>query len=639
MQWIDLKDNEIGSIPNLNKYAELEVLEISGNKISKISATAFRKLTKLKYLDLSNNSFTHWSQINAREILSSAIKLTTLKLSHNSLKTFTTAEDKSFVKSSSLEELHLKSCDIEHFDGKSLDYFTRLQHLDLSYNPIGWLKDLSSKTLMYLDVSHCKLDSMSPYALIKLPSITTLKISGNAQFDMSFGNLTSGSLQSFEASHCSLTSPGLYSLPNLTYANLQGNNIEVLKERSFSRNKLLVELDLSSNDIKEIHPQAFIGARQITFVNLSTNSLTNTIPWNAFSTNYNLKVLDLSGNRIETLGNLSILELEYLDVSHCSIKAIHKDCLTGLPWLKHLNLSHNPLEKIPDDIQSWFLRSIDLSYCRLSILTNNTFRRFPEIGTIYLTGNRFTKPFKNDMFYYNERLESLELVDNPWICNCSSQEFKEFWDFLTSFPAKIKSSDEKDIKCMSPDTVAGKSWMSACYLEWFPPVEPESISFGLTHYGSVLLILFIVTIGVFAVLLAIKHGIKRRMKQEQEEMARELSQLEQERHSMVMYERRQTFPFIETEETELMARPPVRARTESELMQPPTYEEAIQMSASREDMVSREDVEAGASGQQEDNDDEDDSEDGQSYSIGSEISDSGEDDDNHEPKHVSRRKV
>lgn len=587
VQWLDLKDNNIQNIPNLEQFTALEVLELSRNRISQISATAFKKLTRLKYLDLSHNLFTNLAQINPRILLQNLASLKTLKLSDNHLTTFTGYDNQMSIASYSLEDLQLSSCGIVRVDGKALMGFKRLQNLDLSSNRIKWLNDLSSSTLISLDVSYCDIDSMNPNALHNLPSLTTLKLSGNTQFAVNHGNLTSKSLQVFEAAHCSLTTPGLYGFPNLTFSNLRGNKIVTLEEKTFLKNKFLVELDLSANEIKDIHPQAFIGARALAFVNLSGNSLQGSLPSNTFSTNYNLKTLDLSVNRLQSVGNLSILMLENLDLSQCQIKDIEKDSLIGLPWLTHLNLSRNPLDNIPDNMQSWYLRDIDLSYCRLSYITNDTFKRLPEIGSINLIGNRFTNIFKINMFDYNDRLESLKLGDNPWICDCHSQDFKNFWEFLTSYPVKVTQSEQYVIKCMAPDSVAGKSWISACHQIWYPSVE-EEYSFGFTHYGTAIIILIVTAAGIFAVVGVIKHGIKKRMKEERETMERELSGT-YETHSRVVFQQREDPDFETPDSPELRSpRATERERTESQLTQPPTYEEAMEMlSGSREDIVSR----------------------------------------------------
>lgn len=617
VQWLDLKDNAIQNIPNLEKLTALEVLELSRNRISQISTTAFKKLTRLKYLDLSHNLITNWAKISPRILLQNLVSLKTLKLSHNHLEIFTGYDNQMSITSSSLEDLHLSSCGIVRFEGKALMGFKRLQSLDLSFNRIKWLDDLSSSTLISLDVSYCDIDSMNPNALCNLPSLTTLKLSGNTQFAVNHGNLTSESLQVFEAAHCSLTTPGLYEFPNLTFANLRGNKILALKERTFLKNKFLVELDLSANEIKDIHPRSFIGARALAFVNLSANSLQGSLPSNTFSTNYNLKTLDLSVNRLQSVGNLSILMLENLDLSQCQIKYIEKDSLIGLPWLTHLNLSHNPLDNMPDNIQSWYLRDIDLSYCRLSYITNDTFKRLPEIGSINLIGNRFTNTFKINMFDYNDRLESLKLADNPWICDCHSQDFKNFWEFLTSYPVKVTQSEQSGIKCISPDSVAGKSWISACHQIWYPSDEQE-YSFEFTHYGTAIIILIITAVGIFAVIGVIKHGIKKRMKEERETMERELGDT-YETHSRVVFQQRENFDFETPDSPELrLPMATERERTESQLTQPPTYEEAMEMlSASREDILSRARAECGGDNER-DNDRE--SEHSGEYSVGSDDS-------------------
>jgi Leucine-rich repeat (LRR) protein len=593
VQWLDLKDNAIQNIPNLEKLTELEVLELSRNSISQISIAAFKKLKRLKHLDLSHNLFTKWASINLRILLQNLVNLKTLKLSHNYLFSFTGSDNQMSITSYSLEDLQLSSCGIVLVEEKALMGFKKLQSLDLSSNRIKWLDNLSSPTLLSLDLSYCDIDSMNPNALRNLPSLTTLKLSGNSQFAVNYGNLTSESLQVFEAAHCSLTTPGLHAFPNLTYANLRGNKIVTLKEKTFLRNKFLVELDLSANEIKDIHPRTFIGARELAFVNLSSNSLQGSLPSNTFSTNYNLKTLDLSVNRLQSVGNLSILMLENLDLSQCQIKDIEKDSLTGLPWLTYLDLSHNPLDNIPDNIQSWYLRDIDLSYCRLSHITNDTFNRLPEIGSINLIGNRFTRAFKNDMFEYNDRLESLKLADNPWICDCQSKDFKDFWEFLTNYPVKVTQSEQSGLKCMAPDSVAGKSWISACHQVWYPSDEQE-YSFGFTQYGTALIILIVTAAGIFAVVGFIKHSIKKQMKEDQATMEREISDT-YETHSRVVFQQRDNFDLETPESPELrLPRATERQRTESQLTQPPTYEEAMEMlTASREDIVSRAGTEIG----------------------------------------------
>jgi hypothetical protein len=275
--------------------------------------------------------------------------------------------------------------------------------------------------------------------------------------------------------------------------------------------------------------------------------------------------------------------LQNLDLSQNHIGEIRNDSLRNLPWLTYLNLSHNPIERIPDNIQSWYLRQLDLSYCRLSAITNETFRRMPAIEHINLIGNRFTNTFRVEMFSSNEHLYYLQLANNPWICECS-QEFKLFWEFLIYFPRKHRDSERADLKCMSPDSVAGKSWIQACYGAWYPYEGPEN-AFSFTHYGTAIVILLIVAAGIFAVVGIIKRRIKRIIKEEQEARDRENAEIED--HSVA-------FRLRENSESGNSDSPEVERRvaTEGRLTQPPTYEEAMEMfRASREDIVSAEGVE------------------------------------------------
>jgi hypothetical protein len=381
--------------------------------------------------------------------------------------------------------------------------------------------------------------------------------------------------------------PGLHGFPNLTYANLRGNKITTLTERSFFQNRVLVELDISANEIFTIHPEAFVGARQLAFINLSANMLQGTLQSHTFSTNNNLRTLDLSMNRLESVGNLSVIMLQNLDLSQCHIKEIREDSLRSLPWLAYLNLSHNPIERIPDNIQSWLLKQLDLSYCRLSAITNETFRRMPALEHINLIGNRFTNTFRVEMFASNEHLYHLQLANNPWFCECS-QEFKLFWEFLAYYPRKTKESERADLRCMSPDSVAGMSWIQACYGTWYPYEGPES-SFSFTHYGTAIVILLIVAAGIFAVVGIIKRRIKRLIKEEEEAREREIGEIED--HSAVVFRLRANSDTAMSDSPEVER----RGRTESHLTQPPTYEEAMEMlRTSREDVVSAEGVQGSA---------------------------------------------
>ena len=180
----------------------------------------------------------------------------------------------------------------------------------------------------------------------------------------------------------------LYDIPqvefpiNITVYNLSRNHITTLPKHAFSRYVSLKVLDLHRNKVVIIHPSAFVGLSNLEYLNLYHNRLimNATTIQNAFSENVfvplkNLKRLRLEGNNLKPdnkklryphkalshLGNLEELTLDGL------FNASFESGFAGLSRLKSLSLEGYHFGK-----------------CKLTMLTNNTFRYLTPLEQLIL---------------------------------------------------------------------------------------------------------------------------------------------------------------------------------------------------------------------------------------------------------------
>lgn len=130
--------------------------------------------------------------------------------------------------------------------------------------------------------------------------------------------------------------------------------------------KDLLILDIRNNTLKSL-PISHLTT--LTVLNISDNFLTE-FPKSIYSL-INLKRLNLSGNPIKELHNISMLtNLKYLNLSSCSLKIISADII--LLNLSELYINRNDLITIPDWIYtSNSLTKINLSYNPGLIFSNN----------------------------------------------------------------------------------------------------------------------------------------------------------------------------------------------------------------------------------------------------------------------------
>lgn len=76
-------------------------------------------------------------------------------------------------------------------------------------------------------------------------------------------------------------------------------------------------------------------------------------------------------------------------------------------------------------------------FISISTINDATFKGFPNLEQLQLSGNRFTTPFRLRFFEINYYLREIRLGDNPWRCECSDPNFFEFFEFINKDPMRV----------------------------------------------------------------------------------------------------------------------------------------------------------------------------------------------------------
>lgn len=323
-----------------------------------------------------------------------------------------------------LEELHTKDIGITSFQpsSKLSDKFT-IKVWIASNNTLSSIDaDFVFTALRYVT----KIDLSSNL----FTSITTRWLDG-------FRKLEKVDFSNNRISH--IDSDAFQSFPNLTHVDLSNNNIAILIEHRFTTNNKLRYLNLFGNhNLKHFSYNIFsMDVQQPVEVHLPNNSLQNLdascngrriCPFNGFNegdvfnnlkvfnaagnlrsveellfcsegnlrlSRRNLKILDLSGNKIDNFTSQMIAKFEHL--TNFSLCDVNLTSLANLTFskntkLKYLNLSHNRIGEAVDlnQFKELNLDVLDLSSNRIE---NVCSRRLCNNTKVYLSKNNYTCDF------------------------------------------------------------------------------------------------------------------------------------------------------------------------------------------------------------------------------------------------------
>ncbi|XP_045523253.1 toll-like receptor 7 [Pieris brassicae] len=210
-------------------------------------------------------------------------------------------------------------------------------------------------------------------------------------------------------------------------------NLE-LSLNSFHGLSELQALDLAQNNIKFVPSGVFCSLENLSTLNLTHNRI-RTIGQIGFGQGcgLNLLNLDLSHNEIKSLPAeselLKLRSLQHLYLQHNNISDISSEAFDGLVSMRVLNISHNRLYTIPEGIfaNARELREIYLNDNSLFELARGIFNRLEQLIVLDLSSNQLTSNHVDDgTFLGLIRLIVLNLSNNA-LTRIDGKTFKDLF--------------------------------------------------------------------------------------------------------------------------------------------------------------------------------------------------------------------
>lgn len=420
--------------PNaFDDLTQLHTLHLGGNSLDHLNPSWFQKLNNLKELYLSFN-FLLKAITEEATFLKYLPNLEKLDLSFNfALKIYpkTVNLSQEFSNLGSLRTLHLQGLVFQNIGQNTLKplytlknlsalnlgtnfiihsnatIFRKLPHLKMIYLAENRLYPIQDKNPPHpsngcsqgSDLSISPLSQPHPkdfvyeisHSLIKkecFDSGRVLVLSSNNLFFISpkqfegYGNIACLNL-SGNGFSAALNGTEFSSLPNLTYLDLSNNKIDLAYDNAFKELKKLQVLDLSYNS----HYFKAYGV---------TNNL------NFFKNLPNLRVLNMSHNSISRLStkqmySRSLAELQFKNNNLGNLwkdrDGSYKMLFTNLTNLTILDISHNIITKIPDNVYEYLPRKLTLLRISHNVLTDfkwDQLKGFHQLQILDLSFNKLS---------------------------------------------------------------------------------------------------------------------------------------------------------------------------------------------------------------------------------------------------------
>lgn len=311
----------ISSIGKFGNLRNLEVLTLVDSCVQEIDSTAFKQLSKLGLLDLSNNCLGG----NLTEsVFSELARLSALNLSGNSI---VRVGDTIFAGLEKLTVLDLSRNSIDHIGNLSFSPLSNLERLDLSSNR---LQNLSSEWFYALPNLRTLL--LTENRIVYIQNNIFQQLAVLEYLDLSRMSLTHLFGGSFEGLH------------NLLDLNLENNFLELLNQDTMEPLRKLETLKLNGNFFFNFSSSPFLFNNALKRLYLFDLANLSAIHNDAFTGLVQLTDLSLANSDLRYMHPHSfqpLSALQRLDLSHNHLFFLHRDTFQGLDHLTELALHHN----------------------------------------------------------------------------------------------------------------------------------------------------------------------------------------------------------------------------------------------------------------------------------------------------------
>jgi Leucine-rich repeat (LRR) protein len=449
-----LDSNALNDIPD-----NVIKLVIRNNGFKTIAPGVFDRFTELQILDLSFNKIEKLSS----EVFDSLSKLTELNLGNNRLKSL---PSDIFKKLERLDGLTISRNQLTQ-SGLPSDLFTNnsnLMLLDIAINPLGsFPKGLfkNLKKLDYISAYETELESLGREDFIGLTNLKTLELNENKISKVELGTFTP--LENIESLGLSMNYlksvpkdlKGLTSLKSLFLADnvglpyvvdaqipegidnydfqkkselnserryefignltdvaqidlipanaktiiIRDCNIITFPKHIFQKFSELEELDLGFNKIKFLPPGIFSNNLKLKRLYLAYNDLL-TIPADLFNNLIQLEEVSLAGNKL-TLGGIEsspdlfkgLRKLQQVHMEFNPLGGVDSEWFSDLEMLEYLGLFNNKIKELPAELfkNNLKLAEIDFAENYFESLPAEIFKSLPKNRKVILINNRLTE--------------------------------------------------------------------------------------------------------------------------------------------------------------------------------------------------------------------------------------------------------
>ncbi|XP_069468581.1 transforming growth factor beta activator LRRC32-like [Ambystoma mexicanum] len=381
---------EVGTFESLEN---LQVLNLAKNHIRCVAS--FR-LTRLQVLNLSSNAIELF--LTGEDSASHDLKV--LDLSHNRLHHFPVLPKVHHIQhlnlsGNSMTALLPGSMDGEEFSEAAL-WYEEAHSLDLSHSILS--RRTSQSTLRDLDLSRNHLNSFPVNFLHTMKSLQILNMAMNCLGELIPDAPIGRTFFLGDVKYLKIYHAKLESLRNL---DLHANDIHVVPRWLLEVNPKLETIDLAQNSIVPCptghmhegdHRCTFIsGIANLKHLSLRGNGLRSLSPYTFNQTN--LITLDLSENKGLVMSRDSLVGLElslqtlYLRGNQLNASEIDLPCLKAL---KVLDLSDNQIEVLPPSLECSPVESLDIRNNHLRTVQPGVAGRISRtLESLFISGNPF----------------------------------------------------------------------------------------------------------------------------------------------------------------------------------------------------------------------------------------------------------